>query len=177
MALVPANAAAGISLALQDQAGIDATGSPTGALPMGDFPESWATAYDDYAAAGVVPGAENTGGDKSIIENALRSAESSTATVTVLATALANYWATVAIETGTPAHGGTAVASVVNNAAALVTLFEDAINASITSSESVPWFETFITNVQTMAVASIVWTVTELLPPAATPTPFPEAIA
>ena len=65
--------------------------------------------------------------------------------------------------------------SVSNNAATLAALFEAAINASITDEDSSPWFETFISNVQDMAVANIVWTVTELIPPAV-PTPFTEVI-
>lgn len=175
MALNPASAAAAISAAYQDASGIDASGNPTGAMPAGNYPADFASAYNDYAMAGVVPGAENTGGDASILEAALTSATSSPATITTLATAFANYWATVAIDPGTPAHGGVSVVSVSNNAATLAALFEAAINASITDEDSSPWFETFISNVQDMAVANIVWTVTELIPPAV-PTPFTEVI-
>ena len=170
MALTPSTAAEGISLAFQDVAGIDATGTPTCSLPVGDFPADWATAYDDYAAAGVVLGAENSGGTKSILADAMATVTSSPASIAMLANAMANYWATVAVTPGTPSHGGVAVASVVNNAETLVPLFQAAITVSIAATEDKPWFETLVTNIETMAVASIVWTVTELMPPAATPT-------
>lgn len=176
MALNPAAGAADIAITYQDAAGIDATGNPTGAEPAGDFPADFADAYNAYAMDGVVPGAQNNGGDASIIEGALRAITSVPASVTDLATALANYWATVAVDPGDPAHGGTAVASVENNAATLIPAFTAAITASITSAEDKPWYGSFVSNVQTMAVTQIIWTVTELMPPAGTPVAFPEAI-
>lgn len=173
MALDPAKGAADIAEAYQLAAAIDADGQPTGAAPSGTFPADFATAYDDYAALGIVLGADNTGGNKSFIETALENGVDTAG----LAQAFADYWATVALDPGDPAHGGTAVVSVVNDAATKVALFEAAISASITDVESKPWFSVFVNNIQTMAVSTIVWTVTELMPPAATPTPFPEVIA
>ena len=138
-----------------------------------DYPAAFADAYDAYAAAGVVLGAANTGGTKSIIEDELRNPGISVAT---LAQAFADYWATVAVSPGTPAHGGTSVVSVVNNSASLVSAFAAAITASLRATESTPYFEEFISNIEDV-VLTIQWTVTEtILTPSPVPTPFIELI-
>lgn len=145
----------------------------------GTFPVDFATAYDDYATTGLVLGATNVGGAKDIISDFLDSAKSAgVANVTMFATALASYWATVALVPGPPMHGGTATVSVVNDASAHVSDFEAAILASMTTTESKPYYLNFINNIQTMAVAKIIWTVTELIPTPGgpVPTPFPETI-
>lgn len=139
-----------------------------------DYPSDFADAYDDYATLGVVPGATNAGGTKSLIETAMNSISGNTiANATILGTAFANYWATVAIIPGTPAHGGSSVISVVNNAATLSAAFTAAIIASITASSQYPYFETFLDNIEGV-VSTIVWIVTELI--VITPTAFPETI-
>ena len=147
------------------------------------YPDMFATEYDNYAKAGIVPGAATGAEDKTIIETALRSyttvsPPSSYITVTTLATAFANYWSTVLVTPGAPAHGGTVVISVVNDAMAKVSLFEEAIWASLTSSRSEPFFYNFINNIERIAVSSIIWSVTELIPgdpPSASS--FPETIS
>lgn len=174
MALNPDNAASDIWAVYKAAAAIDDEGNPLETGPTGDFPSGWATAYDNYAKQGVVLGAENTGGDKSILESFLRGLTSRN-NVTEFATALANYWATVSITPGAPSHGGTSVVSVVNDAASKVSLFASAITASITSERKTPYFKHFIENIQTMAVAQIVWTITETIPNVG-PVPFTENI-
>ena len=124
---------------------------------VGDYPAEFATAYDDYAKAGVVTGALNTGGDKSIIEAAVRAAETTPA---ALGEAFAQYWATVAILPAPPNL------SSVNDAANLGGVFAAAVAASVRDTESVPYFGEFITNVEAAAKA-VVWAITP--PPPAVP--------
>lgn len=154
--------------------GLNLDGSTSGGNIDGSgYPAMFATEYDKYAKEGVVLGADNGAEDKSILQDAL----GKSTTVTELATAFADYWATVFIVPGDPAHGGTAVISVVNDAASKVSLFESAIQESITSSKSEPFFYQFINNIETMAVSSIIWTVTEMMPTTPpSPSSFPETI-
>ncbi|MBE0470519.1 MAG: hypothetical protein IBX55_13555 [Methyloprofundus sp.] len=174
MALNPQTGADNISQAYQLAAGIDASGQPAPSTG-GNFPQDWAQAYDDYAIAGVVPGAANTGGDKSILESFFSSGVgNSSATITTFAMALADYWATVAVDPGAPAHGGTAVVSVENDAASHIADFETAIVSSMSSDLSTPFFLVMVQNIQTLAVDSIIWSVTELV--GGTPTTFQEVI-
>ena len=139
-------------------AAIDAKYQITIVFPrVGDYPAEFATAYDDYAKAGVVAGALNTGGDKSIIEAAVRAAETTPA---ALGEAFAQYWATVAILPAPPNL------SSVNDAAALGANFAAAVAASVRDTESVPYFEEFISNLEA-AAKTVVWTITP--PPPAVP--------
>lgn len=173
MALDPMVASSTISKAYLDFVGLDKDGKPTGNPPTGDYPALFAAGYKEYAEQGIVLGADNSGSDESIIEFAI----GKTTTVTELATAFANYWATVAILPGTPAHGGISVVSVVNDAATRVSSFEAAIEASMTTKESKPYFYNLVNNIETMAVSTIIWTVTEMMPTTPpSPSPFPETI-
>lgn len=178
MSLVPASAASAITTAYLAIANLDTDGSALDTpLVPSDFVQAFADGYDTYAKAGVVPGAANAGGTKSLL-TAVLSAQAVPATatfVTTLAQALADYWATVAVTPGDPAHGGTSVATVTNNASTLVSAFAAAITASITTSESSPYFETFVVNIEEV-VKTIVWTVTELVGAPPVPTAFAEAI-
>ena len=174
MALDPLVASSTISKAYLEFVGLDEDGKPNGNPPTGDYPSLFAAGYKEYAEQGIVLGADNSGSNESIIEAAL----GKTTTVTDLATAFANYWATVAVIPGTPAHGGTSVISVVNDASTRVSAFEAAIEASITTTESKPYFFNFVNNIETMAVSTIIWTVTELMPTVPpSPSPFPEIIS
>lgn len=176
MALNPSFAATGITEGYKLFSAIGDDGITTGQPSAGDYPSLFATAYDNYAAQGIVLGADNSGRSPIIIEDFLRSGlAGSSQPVTDFATILAEYWATVAVMPGDPAHGGTAVVSVTNDAMAHITDFEAAILDSLTTVESKPWFENFVQNVQDIGVSSVTWTVTELLPPAV-PTAFSEVI-
>lgn len=136
-------------------------------VDLDGFQEDWAEGYDEYAKDGVVLGADNVGGDVSILVSALNSVKgqypSYGNSIDILANGLAQYWATVAVENGTPAHGGTEVLSVVNNAATLAPAFKAAITSSVTQSRSEPFFKVFVDNVESV-VSTIVYTVTELMP-------------
>lgn len=175
--LNPASASTPIAAAYLLAAGLNSEGKPSGNAPAGDFATAWARSYNAYASAGVVPGSVNTGGDASGIEQFFNSVDNSTAMAGQFAQALADFWATVAIEPGQPAHGGINVISVTNDAAAHVSAFESAIHASVTNAVRAPYFLHLIENIQAIAVAQITWTVTELMP-GTPPTPhaFSEAI-
>jgi hypothetical protein len=116
----------------------------------GDYPAEFATAYDDYAVGGVVNGAANSGGDKAILEAALRAAPTNPA---ALGAAFAQYWATVALIPVRPN------VSVVNDAVARADAFTGAIAASVRATESVPYFGEFIANLEA-AAKTVVWTIT-----------------
>lgn len=170
--LTPATASDPIAAAYLLAAGLDANGKPSGNPPAGDLAAAWAQNYNNYATQGIVPGALNTDGATSSIEQFFSEVNSSSAMARKLAQALADFWATVAIDPGEPAHGGTSVISVTNDAAAQVGAFEAAIMASITTEERKPYFQHLIANIQSTAVAGITWTVTELMPG---PPPYPQA--
>jgi hypothetical protein len=139
----------------------------------GSFTADFAKAYNDYAKGGVVFGAVNSGGNEALIKSALESVTASPASIDILASAFAGFWATVAI-TGDGANGG-AIVSVVNDAAAKKPLFKAAIIGSINTSESKPYYLNFIAQIETV-VTGIIWTVTEDMPPDGTPKIFPETI-
>lgn len=150
-------------------------GDPNGEIPTeSTFPDDFAHGYNEYAKTGLVLGALNEGGDKSTLADFLSSDDMN---IDTFALALANFWATVAVTPGVPTHGGTAVISVVNDASSKVSLFKDAINASLTDQEMKPYYNHFIKNIEDIAVSQIIWTVTEMMPttPPA-PVPFPESI-
>lgn len=176
--LIPSKASEAILNSHSELLGLNPDGSvrPRDEYEFGgssDFAKAFADGYHDYASDGLVLGAISGGGDKSILE----AAWGKTTTVTELATALANYWATVAVVPGVPSHGGISVISVVNNSASLVSSFEAAIQASITQTKSEPFYFKFVDNIEKMAVSSIIWTVTELMPTVPpSPAPFPESI-
>lgn len=175
--LNPTSASTPIAAAYLLAAGLNSEGKPSGKAPTGNFAAAWGQSYNAYAIAGVVPGALNAGGDTSGIENFLSSVDNSTATAGRFAQALADFWATVAIEPGQPAHGGINVISVTNDAAEHVSAFQSAINASVTNEVRAPYFLHLIDNIQAIAVAQITWTVTELMPGTPpTPQAFSEAI-
>lgn len=161
--LNPTSCAKNISDVYLLAAGLNAQGEPSGEAPIGDYPEGFASAYNDYAKDGIVLGAANTGGTSILIEDFLRGVDGTPDGVDSLATALANFWASVAIAPGAPAHGGTAVVSVTNDAATKIAAFKSAILASQTTEESTPYFSVFINNIETV-VKTISWTVTEMMP-------------
>lgn len=166
--LNPQDAANGIAEAYLYAAGLNEDGSPildANGEPIypdaPDFPGAFADAYDAYAKAGVVAGAKNNGGQAALLKTAVAAMDNSSSSIDVLAQAMASYWATVALEPGTPAHGGVGVVSVANDAAAQISAFKAAITASITDQIKKPYFLHFIQNVQSIGVAAVTWQVTE----------------
>lgn len=145
----------------------------------------FAANYNEYARGGEVKGAIiandpyfNEGGEYTILENYLESLITGD-NVRQFAQKLAEYWHTVAVVPGPPMHGGIQTVKVVNDALQQVDAFEAAILASMRSTESAPWYLEFVTNIQTIGVAAVTWTVTELIPTPGgpVPTPFLEKIA
>lgn len=181
MALDPTTAASGITSAYLDAASLNADGTPNldedgqPVPPAGNFPADWASAYDTYAAAGEVPGADNIGRSPSILQQFLAGLSGATS-ASAFASALADYWATVAVQPGDPAHGGVLVTDVTNDAASQASAFEAAITASLTSEESKPYFLAFVSNVQEMGAKAVTWQVTEQFSDGSTQT-FDETIA
>lgn len=123
------------------------------------FMVDFADAYNGYALGGVIAGAIHGAEDKSILNiEVVGDSEGDNLT---LATALANYWATVLVEPGDASHGGVEVTGVENNAAAFVGDFETAIRGSRTQSPVEPPFTTLIEAVAGV-VNQITWTITEV---------------
>jgi hypothetical protein len=138
-------------------------GQPNVSLdPESTYPSDFANGYNTYGLDGIVLGGLNSGGDTSQIEAILSGGKQ--VDVTEFAQAFSDYWATVCIDPGVPSHGGMSVISSINNADTLVSLFVDAITASITNVESKPYFYNFIKNIEDIAVKQIQWTITELMP-------------
>lgn len=182
MALVPSFAASEIFLALRAIAGLDADGNaiyiPPPPPPV-DIPAVWAEEYNSYAKMGVIPGAENTGSNTAGIEAAIRAGVNNNEDeIKELALVMLRFWYILAVTPSDPAHGGTEVVSVTNDAMLHVGAFETAVRSSMTSSRSEPFFQVFVENVQNIGVAAITWVVTEVvLTPAPVPTDFPEKIS
>jgi hypothetical protein len=143
---------------------------------FGDYPSAFASAYDIYSYSGEVLGATHEPAhDPGIIEAFMRSYSTS---VTEFAQALADFWSTVLIVPGAPMHGGVSVQSVVNDASVQVGAFESAILASITTELTTPVFIQLINNIEAIALPSVTWTVTEMIPVGSSlvPTPFLEKV-
>lgn len=176
MALIPNIASSGIYTGYMDVAGLDESGVVDPKPAVGDFAKNWADSYNSYAKEGSVLGALNTGGNTGPIEAFFNSSlPNSSSSIIVFATALAEFWADVAIDAGMPAHGGSTVISVTNDALLHIPAFQQAILATLTSSESKPYFFSLIDNIQKIGVSAITWTVTELVGIA--PASFSEKIA
>lgn len=164
MALNPNQLAQALWDALKPVAALNDDGSPSDDEPTGNFTDGFVGALNSYAMEGEVPGADNSGGDTSLIESLLNQARSNESSVDVseFAFAMANFWSTVAVEPGDPGHGGNSVVSVTNNALAHVSDFESAITASFRDTETKPYFLHFTQNLQSMAISKITWTVIEM---------------
>lgn len=117
------------------------------------YQAEFASAYHDYATAGVIAGAVSGGGDASIIEDFMNGVSSDPATVVKFAQALADYWSGVGLVPAPPN-----LASV-NNAASKVPAFTAAILTTITTSDTQPYFKTLIDNTEAVA-KTIIWTIT-----------------
>lgn len=167
MALVPSFAASEIFLALRAIAGLDADGNaiyiPPPPPPI-DIPAVWAEEYNSYAKMGVIPGAENTGSNTAGIEAAIRAGVNNNEDeIKELALVMLRFWYILAVTPSDPAHGGTEVVSVSNDSLEHRALFEDAVRASIDSTDTV-CFLALVGHVESMALSQMVWTVTELVP-------------
>jgi hypothetical protein len=151
----------------------DGTAIPNQLADNSTFPSDFANAYNTYAKQGVVLGAENTGGNTSILSGVLT--RTTHVAVDEFALAFAQFWSTVAVSPGPPGHGGSGVNAVENDALSKVGLFKQAIEMSLTTVESKPYYHRFLRNLENIAVKAILWKVTEVIP--AGPTDFFEPIA
>lgn len=181
MALNPTVAATGMTTALKKAASLkeDENGTLVDTGEKYDnstFAADFAGAYNEYVMGGMVPGTVNSGGDVSILEAALDGKETSPAK---LGLAFANYWNTVCVTPGAPMHGGVSVVSSINNATSLASAFTSAIQASLTTKESKPYYLKFVQNIETMAVLKIQWTITEMVVvgTSVVPIAFPDSIS
>jgi hypothetical protein len=125
-----------------------------------NFASRLATAYNNYVKDGEVLGAVNEGGNPSILEAAFSALDNSSTSVDNLAAAFASFYSEVAIINGDPAHGGSTVISVENDAASRQSDFKAAIDSTYTQSEVPPPFSTFIQNIES-AAKQIIWSVEE----------------
>lgn len=173
MALVPMNFSTSMIRDYSSVVNHDAewaVGSPV------DFNQTYhtffASNYEAYAKEGIVLGATNEGGEEPILSSWMVGITSMD-NVTQFATILAKYWATVALIPGPPMHGGISTVSVVNDAMSQIPAFEAAIRASLRDTTSTPWYLQFVSNIQTIGVAAVTWTVTELIPTPGGPVPTP----
>lgn len=165
MALNPNLMAQNLWNVLKPVAALNDDGTPSDNEPTGDFTAGFVSALNDYASSGEVDGAENSGGDTSMITSVINQAKATGGNVDVsaFAFAMANFWSTVAVDPGDPAHGGNSVVSVTNNALGHVSDFESAIMASFRTTDTKPYFQHFVQNLQNMAISKITWTVIEMM--------------
>ena len=136
------------------------------------FHDFFSNNYEDYARDGVVLGATNEGGTEPILRSWLVNLTTGD-NVLRFAVILSEYWDTVALIPGPPMHGGISTVSVSNDALSQVPAFEASIRASMRDTASTPWYLEFVTNIQTIGVAAVTWTVIELMPTPAGPVPTP----
>lgn len=140
--------------------------------PVGDYPSSFASSYEEYSLEGIVLGAVHGAQQPIIIESFMRTFSNS---IIDFATALANYWGTVLIINGLPLHGGVSVISVVNDAPSKIPAFQAAILASITTEYKYPVMSHLMENIEAIALPQVTWIVTEMMPNGS-PASFPEKV-
>lgn len=143
-----------------------------------DLGRDFANEYHKYAKKGVVKGATNKGGVKSVLRqafNQLAEGGASASNVLHLATAFATYWSGVALIPGPVTKHDLPLAVVGNDAMSLIGAFVGAIQSSLTDRRSnPPWFR-LISNVQKV-VKKIKWTIIEQKIIMGVPTPQPPFI-
>jgi len=146
-------------------------------LNISDYASQFADAYHMYASQGLVLGATNGDGEKSILASMIEdcaSYGSAIENIQRLAQGFADYWATVCVTPGSPAHGGTSVVGVVNDSQTRVNQYYDAIVSSYRNYDDKPYFYDFVMNIESV-VKTVIWTVSEVIPDQGVKT-FPETI-
>lgn len=145
MSLVAAVPASEISGAYLTFAGIGGSGRPA-------LAGAWESAYFKYSATGIVPIATGPAAGGIINAGLLSIDGYASANVDALANMFASYWATSHLIPVPPA-----ISIAGNDALTKVEDFRAAILASYTNTESTPYFEVFLTNIETV-VKTIIWT-------------------
>lgn len=166
MSLNASSCAASLWELLQDVANLKPDGTNKDPLeePTRDYPTDFASIFNDYVKGGVVAGAENSGGSASTLSSLLSSYSSGeSVNINDFALSFADFMSKVAVDPGTPAHGGVSVAKVTNDSMGKVGLFIDAINSSLTTEEKKPYYLHFIKNLEDKAIKKIIWTITEVM--------------
>lgn len=157
--------------AVDDQ--IDRSNNKETLLTPSEVAKLLAAAYDGYAKEGALPGGDLTaGGTLSLLESGFIS-DNTPATVTNVAAAICNYWASNNTP-GLPAHGGTSVVSVTIDGASAIPAMTAALQAIVTDQPADGWVGFY--NASQAVVLSIPCVVVELIQPGNVPTPFPETI-
>lgn len=170
MALDPAKAASLFQVVVEEQIQRVEQGDPI--APPEEVAEGLADAYFEYSKGATLPGADMTsGGTRQILVDAFTFSEAE-AMPLQLSNGIATYWSSFNTP-GLPAHGGSAVVSVVVNGIPLATAFETAIRGSINDQLIPEPYEVFFQNIE-LVVNTIPCVITELVN--GTPTPFPETI-
>lgn len=183
MALSPGSCAVNVLEAYKPSAGLldDMTpdSNDVGVIPPPEtntFAADFASAYDDYAKDGEVLGALNVGGDTGTIQSLLEGINSDTGIdIDEFAQAFADYWSGVAVENGTPSHGGVSVVSVENDCASKASEIASAIRAEVTDQDTKPYYENLINAIQSVIETSE-WTVKEKMSDGSE-VDFPETIS
>jgi len=145
-------------------------------LSLQDMAHELAVVYRDYSKQATLPGADlSAGGTLSLLETAFTVSDPASQ-VTKLATGVCAYWATCAAP-GLPAHGGTAVLSVVIPGPSVQAAMEAAIRGLVTDQAVPVPFRKFYQTTESV-VKTIPCVVTEMIPGTPpVPTPFPEFIS
>ena len=188
MALTPSVAASGIADALLGASGLtDYMGANNVTLEeiasvWKDYPQAWADYYDEYALQGVISGSDIPSSDPSIIHAFFTKCANEEfgddyATLLIeFGQMFADYWSTVFVSGGAPAHGGMEVVSVSNDASGFQPQFTAAIIAHGQANSGIyasPPFVKFISDIE-VVVKQITWTIDELMP---TTPPAPQSFS
>jgi len=139
-----------------------------------DIAKDLAAAYHGYAQQATLPGADcSAGGTLALLEAAFITDNSGLVPGNI-AQGICDYWSSITA-TGAPAHGGTAVVSVAINGGAVLASMVAAITGVITTAAVPDAWLAFYQATESV-VKTIPCTITELMPPSGTPTPFAEVI-
>lgn len=150
MSLSSSNCASAINAAID---------SYIASYPSGNFANAFVSAYKSYSQAGVLSAGGGVAGseDDSILTNFFNSFSSDT-TDAAFGNAMASYWSTCLL---IPSGGAIAV---VNNGASKAGAFIAAVTSSYSTTDSQPYYLSFIQNLETVA-KTIQWTITLSSPP------------
>lgn len=150
---------------------------------MLQFVDYFSAEYKKYASGAIVLGCQlDHDLGESTMKGVLSGAGSNTvADITILATAIAQYWA-VQITPGIPSHGGIAVVSAANDASSKISALTAAITAIITTTDTTGNDQSKmyhnLLDASEAVVSTIIWTIIEtvIVSTVPTPIPFPEVI-
>lgn len=134
------------------------------------FADVFATDYEEYSDGGIVLGALNDSANKGILYTTLIDLNNTVyqgnapQSIARLARGFTDFWESAFVTPGTPAHGGIAVVSVVNDAQTFYQDFYDAIYSFVGQYGTIfnPPYEELFLRIETVA-KQIRWSVTETI--------------